>query len=89
VRRHLAVGLGLSWALAGLVLALVGLLMVADQLSLREVLAATGFDLALQVVLSLHLVIEHPGAQAVELGSALLGAAITTLSVRRLRRMRA
>jgi hypothetical protein len=80
------VGVGLSWALAGLALAVVGMLMVTDHLSLRDVLARTGPESARQLVLSLHLVIEHSGAQAVELAGALLGAAVIALSIRRLRR---
>jgi hypothetical protein len=40
-----------------------------------------------ELVLGLHVVIEHSGAQAVELGSALLGTAIVVLSIRRLVRM--
>jgi hypothetical protein len=76
--------LSLSWTLAGLALAVLGLLMVADRLSLRGLLARTGPEFARQLVLSLHDVIEHSGAQMMELGGALLGAAIIVLSLRRL-----
>ena len=87
MRSRIAIGMSLSWALAGLALAVVGLLMVADYLSLRELLARTGPESARQLVLSVHFVIEHSGAQLLELGGALLGAAITVLSIRRLRRV--
>jgi hypothetical protein len=81
------VGIALFCASVGLALALAGLLMVTDHLSLRNVLARTGPESARHLALSLHLVIEHSGAQTVELGGALLGTGIIALSIRRLRRM--
>jgi hypothetical protein len=81
------VGLGLSWALAGLALMLAGLLMVTDYLSLRGLLARTGPEAAQRVVLGLHVSIEHSGAQLVELAGALVGAALIVLSIRTLRGM--
>lgn len=71
--------------LVGAGLAVFGLLTVLDYLSLRELLAEAGPRRLSKVVVDLHAVLAHPGAQVVELVLALLGLTIVVRSLRRLR----
>lgn len=67
--------------LVGASLAAFGLLTVLDYLSLREILHETGPRRLSRVVIDIHGVLAHPGAQAVELMLALLGLTIAVHSL--------
>ena len=70
--------------LIGAGLAAFGLLTVLDYLSLRDLLDETGPRRLSKIVVDLHAVLEHPGAQVVELMLALLGLSIVVHSLRKL-----
>ena len=69
-------------AIAGATLAILGLLMVMDRLSLRSLLAETGPESAWHLALAVHGTIEHTGAQTAELAISLIGLAIVALAIR-------
>ena len=70
--------------LIGAGLAVLGLLTVLDYLSVRMLLDETGPRRLSRVVVDLHGILAHPGAQVVELMLALLGLTIAVRSVRKL-----
>jgi hypothetical protein len=67
--------------LFGVGLAVFGLLTVLDYLSLRLLLDETGPRRLSKVVVDLHAVLAHPGAQVIELTLALFGLTIVTRSL--------
>jgi hypothetical protein len=70
--------------LIGAGLAALGLLTVLDYLSLRLLLDETGPHRLSRVVVDLHGLLTHPGAQVIELMLALLGLTIAAHSLRKL-----
>ncbi len=82
-----AVTLVLVRVIAGASLAVLGFMLAMDRLSLRDPLAETGPEAAWQMTLTIHSAIQHPGAQAAEIASALVGMALVALSIRRLHRI--